>query len=216
MRKVREVGVRYTLRLGMCTLIPAAIFRYTRMAILEILPGDVTAPLDPDKTIRWATSADLPMLEAFGHKAEGLERRFAAGARTCVAIEGQDLLAYVWFHGPSHDEEDLGVRFEIDPGETWLFDAMVRPDQRGRGLYRRLLRIAARDLGREGVRRVWIAIDTANHNSLRAHEAAGARSTQSVRGLRILGLTIVQAEHGFRAAWTGTKRYVRLRVSSTR
>jgi hypothetical protein len=34
--KIREVGALFTLTLGMRRLIPAAVYRYTRMAILEI------------------------------------------------------------------------------------------------------------------------------------------------------------------------------------
>jgi GNAT superfamily N-acetyltransferase len=206
--------VLYTLTLGMRIVIPAVVFRMTRMAILEILPHDTSAPLGAGQSIRWAGSRDSRRLEAFGHKPEVLQRRFAAGARACILTEGETLLAYVWFHGPHHDEEDLGVRFFLAKGEIWLFDAMVRADQRGRGLYPTLLRAATRDLRREGVHRILIAIETANSNSLRAHQAAGARPIRAVSGLRLFGFTFVRHGCCFRAAWTGTAGYVGLPTSS--
>lgn len=213
-RKIREVGVFYALTLGMRVLVPAAVFRVTRMAILQILREDVDAPAVADDRIRWATPRDCRRLEAFGHKPDDLAGRFAAGARVCIFTEQEMLLAYVWFHSPVHDEEDLGVRFSLSPGEIWLFDAMVDVDHRGRGLYPRLLKAASRDLGREGVRRILIAIETANGNSLRAHQAAGAESIGVVSGLRILGFTFVRYGRSFRIAWTGTKGCVRLLTSS--
>jgi hypothetical protein len=154
------------------------------------------------------------LLQAFGHEAAVLERRFAAHARACVFQEGRELLAYVWFQGLCHDEEDLGIRFELGPDEIWLFDAMVKTDRRGHGLYSRLLRAAARDLGREDVRRILIAIEGANRNSLRAHEAAGAQPRGTVCVFRVLGLTFVRHAGGFRAAWTGIHGYVRLSTSN--
>ena len=204
----------YTLTLGMRVLIPVAVFRFMRMSILQILPHDLTAPVVADERIRWAVPQDSRRLEAFGHGPDVLQRRFAAGARVCILIERELVLAYVWFHGPHHDEEDLGVRFSLAPGEIWLFDAMVKADQRGRGLYPRLLEAATRDLGRDGVRRILIAIETANRNSLHAHLAAGAESIGIVCGLRILGFTFVRHGRSFRAAWTGTKGYVSLPTSS--
>ena len=213
-RKIREVGVRYTLALGMRVVIPAAVFRFARIAILQILPQDVSGPVVVDERIRWATPHDSARLEAFGHTPDVLQRRFTAGARVCTLAERGRLLAYVWFHAPDHDEEDLGVRFSLAPGEIRLFDAMVRADQRGRGLYPRLLEAATRDLAREGVHRTLIAIENANRNSLRAHQAAGAKGIAMVCGLRILGFTFVRHGHSFRAAWTGTTGYVRLLTSS--
>jgi GNAT superfamily N-acetyltransferase len=211
--KIREVGALFTLTLGMRRLIPAAVYRYTRMAILEIVPSELIA-VAADESVRWATFQDLRLLASFGHEPEVLRHRLTAGARACILTEGQELLAYVWFHSPCHQEEDLGVRFDLDPGEIWLFDAMVERGQRGRGLYPRLLRTAARDLGCEGVRRILIAIETANRNSIRAHEAAGAASTGSVTALRILGWTFVRYGGTRKANWTGSTGYVRLPTSS--
>jgi len=213
-RKAREVGVLYTLMLGTRVLIPAAIFRVARMTILEILPHALTAPVVADERIRWATPQDVQQLAAFGHALDALQRRIAEGARACILTERTMLLAYVWFHGPYHDEEDLGVRFSLGPGEIWLFDAMVKVDQRGRGLYPQLLKTATRDLGREGVRRILIAIETANGNSLHAHQAAGAKAVTTVCGLRIFGFTFVWHGRRVRAAWTGSTGYVRLPTSS--
>jgi GNAT superfamily N-acetyltransferase len=211
--KIREVGALFTLTLGMRRLIPAAVYRYTRMAILEIVPSDLIA-VAVDESVRWATFQDLRLLTSFGHAPEILEHRFTAGARACILTEGQELLAYVWFHSLCHQEEDLGVRFDLDPGEIWLFDAMVKKGQRGRGFYPRLLQMAVRDLGREGVRRILIAIEAANRNSIRAHEAAGAASTGRVTGLRILGWTFVRHGGKGKVNWTGSAGYVRLSTSS--
>jgi len=213
-RKIREVGALYALTLAVRTVIPAPFFRFTRMVILEIRLPEAGATVEADTGIRWAMPHDSPLLEAFGHGPGELDSRFRSGARACVFIEQEALLAYVWFHEPAHEEENLGVRFALGPGEIWLFDAMVEVNHRGRGLYPRLLGAAVRDLGREGVRRILIAIDSANGNSVRAHQAAGAEPIGVVSGLRLLGFTFVRHGRTLRAAWTGTNGYVRVFTDS--
>src|SRR5262245_26334931 len=212
-RKIHEVGLRYTLSIGIRRLIPATLFRFTRMTILEILPHDATAPVAGHLSPRWAVLEDLPLLKGFGHTGEVLQARLDAGARCCLLTEGTELLSYVWFHAPFHDEEDLGVRFALNPGEIWLFDAMVKSDQRGRGLYQQLLRVAVHDLGRVGVHRVLIAVDSTNRNSLRAHQSAGADSISMIWGLRIFGVAFVYCRGRLQAGWTGATGSLQLSIS---
>jgi GNAT superfamily N-acetyltransferase len=206
--------VLYTLILGARALVSPALFRLTRMEILELLPKAAVTAVVPEEQTRWAGPEDLRLLEALGHETDVLQRRLAAGARAFVLAERQEILAYVWFHRPVHDEEDLGVRFVLGPGEMWLFDAMVRAEHRGRGFYPRLLRAASHDLGRQGVSRILIAIDRANRNSLRAHHAAGAESIGMLLGLRMFGFTLVRCRGRLRAAWTGTTGYVEVLTST--
>ena len=211
-RKIQEVGLHYTALLVIRKLLPPTLLGFTRMVILELIPK-ATVPGAVDEAIRWAGLADSRALGALGHPVEVLEQRFRAGARVCVLAENESILAYVWFHRPYHDEGDLGVRFALSAGELWLFDAMVRADQRGRGLYPTLLKGAASDLGREGVRRILIAVDIANRNSLRAHGAVGAEPVGVVSSLRVLGFTFVRDPSGLRLAWTGRSGYVALTTS---
>jgi GNAT superfamily N-acetyltransferase len=214
-RKINEVGLRYTLALLLRVVIPPAVLRLTRMVILELVPTGAVAPIDrvDAGAIRWASPIDVDALQALGHPAEVLERRLAEGARACLFAEAAAVLGYVWFEGAAHDEENLGVRFTLTAGEIWLFDAMVEAEQRGRGIYPKLLRAAAADLRREGFRRILIAIEVANRNSLRAHQAGGAVPIATVAAVRILGVTIVRHGRGIQLGWTGRRGYVRVPTS---
>ena len=90
---------------------------------------------------------------------------------------------------------------------------MVEAEQRGRGIYPKLLRAAAADLRREGFRRILIAIEVANRNSLRAHQAGGAVPIATVAAVRILGVTIVRHGRGVQLGWTGRRGYVQVPTS---
>jgi hypothetical protein len=182
------------------------------MIVLELLP-EITAPGVLDERIGWAVPTDCHALSTLGHPVDVLQQRLNAGARACVLTGPEGVLAYVWFNGPQHEEANLGVRFHLAKGEMWLFDAMVKADRRGQGLYPTLLRDAAHELARQGVERILIAIDTGNHNSIRAHRAVGARPLGTVWSARLLGFTLVGDPHGLTIAWTGRSGHLDLATS---
>jgi GNAT superfamily N-acetyltransferase len=200
LRKVREIGFRQIIEVIAWRIIPAPVFRLTSMVILELIPSP-----DPpaDRSPFWAAQFDTAALRAFGHTKETIARRFAAGAKACVMTEGTQALGYVWFGTRFHDEEDLGVRFVLSAGDSWLYDAMVAPERRGRGIYPRLLRSAAYDLRRDGTQRILIAIETANRNSIKSHQTSGARIVAKVTGLRLLGFTVARHSGGWLVGWAG-------------
>jgi GNAT superfamily N-acetyltransferase len=210
LRKAREVGLFYTVALGIRRALPARVLYVGRTILLEMRRDQERAAGDIRDGIRWSLRNDSELLTAFGHSLELVRRRLSAGDTACMLIEAERLLGYVWFHGLQHEDENLGVCFQLAPGEIWLFDAMIAPDHRGRGLYPRLLRVAAEDLWRRGLSRILIAVEASNRNSLQGHLAAGARAVGSVCGLRILGLTAVHHGTGFRVAWTGARGWLEL------
>jgi hypothetical protein len=210
-RKIREAGVRYTATLVLRTVLPPSLFGFRRMIILELLPKPLARATAPDTF--WGTPKDAHHLCALGHPIEVIEHRLSEGARVCALGGHEGVLAYAWFRRQHHDDDALGIRFRLNSEELWLYDAMVRADQRGLGLYPRLLRSAGSDLAEEGVRRVLIAVERANRNSIRAHEAAGARSVSSIWSLRFLGFTLARDNHGFQVAWTGRRGLIDLTTS---
>jgi hypothetical protein len=212
-RKLREVGPAYAALLIVRAVIPAWFLGFARMVVLELRLRATERSTVRGDGIRWAGPEDCHELQTLGHPIEVLRRRFADGSRVCVLSGDDGVLAYVWFEARHHDEADLRVRFTLGAGELWLYDAMVRADQRGRGLYPRLLSAAARNLGDEGVRRVLIAIDMGNRNSIRAHRAAGARPVGAVCAVHILGFTIVRDPRGLRMAWVNPHAQLTLPTS---
>ena len=194
-RKIREVGLRHTIELLAWSIFPPAVFRFVRMRVLELAPSTA----EPSGEAYWAKGGDAA-LQAFGHTPETIARRLADGARVCVASDSIQTLGYVWFESP-HLEEDLGLRFIMGERETWLYDAMVNPECRGRGIYPRLVRRAAYDLGRDGIERILIAVETVNRNSIRSHQAAGATIIGTITSLRLLGMTIAHYGRGWRVGF---------------
>lgn len=182
--KLREVGFRYAVVLLLARFVPARTFSLSRLVVLN-LP---TERAIPDGSIgRWAGTDDLERLTAFGHPIPALAGRVARGDRAWIAVESDRLLGYCWFTCGTYHDEASGLDFPAHPDAVWLYDAMVDRDQRGRGVYPRLLAGAARQLAREGTRGIWIIVEALNRNSIRAHEAGGAVIRQTVRVVTLFG-----------------------------
>jgi len=212
-RKVREAGAFYAATLALRRVLPARVLYLGHLVLLEMRPARERGTDRTDsipKGVRWAASDDTAQLTSFGHSIELVQQRLSAGDRVCVLTEDGRLLGYVWFHSPQHVDKELGVRFELAPGEIWLFDAMISPAHRGRGLYPSLLKAAAADLWTQGFNRILIAVEASNRNSVKAHLAAGALRVGSIRALRLLGLTVVHDRVGFMTSWTGVTGWLAL------
>jgi GNAT superfamily N-acetyltransferase len=210
LRKARETGVFYALVTALRTLLPPRVCYAGRLVLLELRPGGATRPGQGRADVHWAAPPDAQQLTVFGHSLDVVQRRLAAGDSVCVLTTPARVLGYVWFHRRQHVEEYVGIRFHLRPDDIWLFDAMVAVDQRGQGLYPRLLQAAAEDLWRQGIQRILIAVEASNRNSIRAHCAAGAHAFKSIRTLRLLGLTLVHDGGHVRLAWTGRTGWVEL------
>lgn len=172
-RKLREVGVRYWMLLAIQRIVPARLFSVNHLVVL-CLPTDRATDADAVSG-RWARECDVETLIQFGHSRHELDRRLVRGDRAWALIEADRLVGYCWF--TTHDYLDVGsgLVFPSPKDGVWLYDAMVDREHRGRGIYPRILSGAARQLASEGTRSIWIIVDSLNRNSIRAHEAAGAR-----------------------------------------
>jgi GNAT superfamily N-acetyltransferase len=201
LRKLAEVGPVYGAVLALRRVVPGGLLRYSRCSLYALDTALATA-LEPIAA-RWADAAELELLTGFGHPREVVAGRLAAGSLACVLESGGSLQGYVWFQPGEFLDSELRTRFRLRAGEIWLYDAMISPALRGRGLYPRLLSAAAALLRERGQRRIWIEIDDLNRNSIAAHCAAGAVARGRTSVLEVCGLARVADARG--AQWLGPR-----------
>lgn len=203
--KIREVGPAYAILLAIRRALPSRLFKLMVVQILEIpTAGSVTPPLVGIG--RWWSGAQQSTLTCFGHSPDEIRKRLSRGDRPFLTIDRSELRAYVWFADRSHHDEALQVSFEIASDERWLYDGMVAPGHRGRGIYRQLLAAALADLARNGVRRILLAVEPFNRGSLSVHRAAGARRIETIVALNVLGFGFLRAGGVWRTARLGRDR----------
>lgn len=97
-----------------------------------------TPSLVPGMQVR--TSADAGFLAAVtGNSKDEVQRRLAGGHRPYVALIDGIPASYGWVATRSADIGEIGVAFELEATERYLWDFKTHPDFRGRGIYPRLL-----------------------------------------------------------------------------
>jgi hypothetical protein len=205
LRKLDEVGWAYFARLLLQRLVPAWLWLANRGVVLELETASVGG--DTLDGLRWADPSEHALLGAFGHPASTLRERFARGDRACVLVSGGRLEGYAWFHSNAYEEPEVRTRFQMQPGEIWLYDAMVAPERRGEGLYPRLLAGAARRLAQLGVQRVLIFVDERNRNSVRAHVAGGAKPIAQITATGLFGWVRVLDQRDGSSRWLAPGRW---------
>jgi GNAT superfamily N-acetyltransferase len=80
--------------------------------------------------------------------------------------------AYGWSAWERAEIGELDVRFELPPGERYLWDFVTLPDWRGRGIYPHMLQGIIRAES-DSAKRFWIGHDLDNVASARGIEKAG-------------------------------------------
>ncbi len=195
MSGAKSIGTSYTIASICDRLIPNSLFRIGHELLMEIdLHGTIVSDReqreliwagldDPDWLSRFKPSALLTRLQRSALQDE----RRVMGERVLLIKDEGTLNAYVWFRTGSFKDEVDGIIYTL-PSETgWLFDGRVDTAHRRKGLYKRLLRAAARDLSEAGYSRIVLAVDHLNRNSVRGHLSVGAAVIGRVLVVRLLG-----------------------------
>src|SRR2546426_5614605 len=90
-------------------------------------------PVAPDVTLRPATSADTAALEEAMHASGSypqdiVETRLHDGRRPYVVETDGTIVSYGWVAFSAEPIGDLGISFQLDPDEVYIYDCATRPD----------------------------------------------------------------------------------------
>jgi GNAT superfamily N-acetyltransferase len=111
-----------------------------------------------------------------GRTREEMERRFAAGHRSYLAVLDGEPAAWGWVATRAAEIGEIGATFPIPAGERYLWNFVTLKPHRGKGIYPRLIQGILRVESREA-ERFWIGYAPENH-------ASGA-------GIRKAGFTVM-------------------------
>ena len=211
-------GLRYTLGIVWCRVVPAWCFRYRCMEIVRLGKSSADGEPNDQKT---ADSYEARKVET----AEELERvqratlyngassqessshlNDAAGTDRSSQSESESesssqIVGGVWIAMQSFIERDLHLQIDLAEHQRWLFAARMMPEERSRGAYSVLLRklLSAettsdstdeRGADAGEVTQVWAAINPANHRSVRAHARYQITTAGRIHLIRIGPLAV--------------------------
>ncbi|WNM57934.1 GNAT family N-acetyltransferase [Candidatus Nitrospira allomarina] len=144
------------------------------------------------------------------------DERRVMGDRVLLFKHDGTLSAYVWFRTGHFKDEVDGIIYTLPSGTVWLFDGRVDTAHRRKGLYKRLLKAAARDLSEAGYSRIVLAVDYLNRNSVRGHLSVGASVIGRVFVIRVLGRGACMAKTNtsskFNLDFSGPNNHVELLI----
>ena len=131
---------------------------------LPALPQIPALVVEPVAAARIAREAiDLPPHE--------IRERMARGHVPWLARIGREPVGWGWSAASEFAIGELGIARVLPPRTRYLWDFFTRPEQRGRGIYPRLLQ--AMILGEPEVNQFWIGHDLDNMGSARGIAKAG-------------------------------------------
>ena len=94
------------------------------------------------------------------------------------ASEPEKILGGLWAAVGSFSENNLGVEFDFADHQAWLYCAYVHDEARGRGVYKKLISFAARDLEQRGFSKLYGIVQPWNKISRLMHE----KQSRGIRG----------------------------------
>lgn len=198
------LGLSFTYRIAkkLVGWLPTSLLRLRPFGVYEILLKEsvaepVAMPLPRRDTrgsldcqVRWV--ADRAEADLLRHLAKSESIDALDFTTRCVAaawLDGQ-AIACAWIGRETFEERELGLQFELQPTEVWLFAAVVDPALRDQGVYRQLLTFLVDELGRRDFRRILLGVTVGNEPSRRAHVRQGATKVGAITAARCLGFNI--------------------------
>ena len=178
--------------------LPAWLFRFRPFGVYEIPVNNSTAaprshdasPWKLDCQVRWvADQTEAATLRRVASQESIAALNFTTRCAAAAWLEGQ-VVACAWIASESFEEADLGLWFELQPTEVWLFAAMVDPPRRNQGVYSQLLKFLTAEFVGSDVRRILLGVTLGNELSHRAHSSHGAMRIGTVVAVRMLGFTL--------------------------
>ena len=141
--------------------------------------GDALPMLAPPPGIVMAPGRNADdVAAAMGTGSDRVRERMQRHHQPWLMWMGDDPIGWGWVATREAAIAELGVTLTLPPGDRYLWDFMILPAWRGRGLYPALLRAI---LSEEEAARFWIGHDAGNTASARGIAKAGFRSVGSVR-----------------------------------
>ena len=141
--------------------------------------GDVLPPLQPPEAMTIEFDPPLTTMQRIVDlNAEQLEERFRRGNRAVVGWAGTTPAGIGWSSSGRVEIGELGLDFDLPPGNRYLWDFVTLPEWRGRGIYPGLLQAFIKH--EPDVERFWVGHDLDNIASSRGILKAGFQTVGEV------------------------------------
>jgi len=150
LEKIRRNGFLFSIGIAINRLVPVWLFRFSRVVFYEMDPEKFEVETDKSAEqheasiqVSWCETEDeLRAVEKLTYtSAEKLD----ADYKIAQATSGKELAGALWAIKDTFTEYDLGISYRLEPGQYWLFAALVNSKFRRRGIYGKVLGFMCRE-----------------------------------------------------------------------
>ena len=172
-RGVREVGTLAAHRAREAIRSHDRLIFFARSALTS-----GAAPVHPKVEglrLKRAAASDGPSYaQAIGtDSATTFSKRLTKGTRCYLVLGADGVVHATWVTTTASWVREIGRYFRPPVGDAYVFESFTPSDARGRGVYPFALLGICDDLARDGIERVWVAVEAGNTPSLKAVTKAG-------------------------------------------
>ena len=196
-KKIKQTGWLYSIAILFNRIVPERLFRMRRFVVYRMAVPEVSndhsagQPVDSTDTSsisisRSVDEADIAAVEQMTY----FQRSYTTGNSIAYAakLDGR-LAAGMWAATTCFDENELGVRIQLNENQAWLFAALVSKEYRRRGLYSKLLHFTIADMAKQGYIDQLVSVNPDNIGSNRIHQRLSQETTGHVLAIRFLKTT---------------------------
>ncbi len=143
--KIRRTGFLYSIGIAINRIVPLWLFRFRRFVVYEMDAQRIAALVDVNNSrtdasivVSWCeTEEDIRAAEKLTYtNADQIGDQF----KIVQAKSDQQLAAALWAVRNSYSENDLGIKYDLQSNQVWLFSALVDTRFRRQGIYGQVLR----------------------------------------------------------------------------
>ncbi len=175
---------------------------------------EITA--NPDVDASWCeTAADLEAVEQVTY----FRRETCPGdAQACQAKLKGELVGGFWSATKQFTESELGINYQLDAGQVWLFAAVIDKQFRNAKAYSSILKFILPALAEQGHVHQIVAVNPDNGGSNYVHKRQSFRSPGTVLAIRFLKTTLCfcfgEIKSDRMIAWNSTKQPIVLKIKT--
>jgi RimJ/RimL family protein N-acetyltransferase len=183
--KLMRKASRYILDGNLKGLILAAsrtitpgVYRRGRAYIYELehLSDNVLFP----ETYEFRRTEDINAMVEFGLDKRMCEKRLKAGDWCFAGYKGAKIVSAIWGHKGPYYVRGMGYWHRSSQDDRYVYGALTKPDERGKGLFRALKYLISKELLESTSGKITALVDAENTVSIKTNRNMGYREVKVI------------------------------------
>lgn len=191
-RYILDGNIKGLIRAALRTIMPGA-YRRGRAYIFELerLSDNVLIP----ESFEFRRTNDINAMVEFGLDKRTCETRLKAGDLCFASYKGDKIVSVTWAHTGPYYVRGMGYWHRPSQDDSYLYGAMTKPDERGKGLFKALKYLISKELLKSTCGKITALVETDNTVSIKTNRNMGYREVEIIEHTTFLWLKRTNVRH---------------------